>query len=165
MPLHTLATDTVDRWRITADRAWSSETSDVYVHCSAERIRACLDTLIENAVRYTRDGGTVRVICSRVGNHALIGVADSGDGLDDCASWSINNTESTSDTVLASSPETDPKSQTGLGLSLVHETAEVLGGRLVAGRSAEGGALLLMVLPAAYPTSGTTVESGLAVVA
>ena len=57
----------------------------------------------------------------------------------------------------------DPKSQTGLGLSLVRETAEALGGRLVAGRSAEGGALLLMVLPAvarSWPWRGSLTVVG-----
>ena len=41
----------------------------------------------------------------------------------------------------------DPKAQTGLGLALVKDAAEFRGGRLVAGRSSEGGALVLMALP------------------
>ncbi len=51
------------------------------ITCSPDRVRACLDTLIENAVRYTSDDDVVRVIGRRTGDLLLIGVADSGRGL------------------------------------------------------------------------------------
>jgi hypothetical protein len=41
----------------------------------------------------------------------------------------------------------DPKAQTGLGLGLVREVVAARGGRILAGRSDEGGASVLMVLP------------------
>jgi hypothetical protein len=41
----------------------------------------------------------------------------------------------------------DPKARTGFGLALVREAAEALCWKVAAGRSAEGGALLLLALP------------------
>jgi signal transduction histidine kinase len=49
----------------------------------------------------------------------------------------------------------DPRSQTGLGLSLVRDAMEARGGRLEALRSAEGGADVRIVCPRTvrYPAS------------
>lgn len=123
--LAALLADIAERWTVVADRDWQV-SADAGTHlCSADRIRACLDTLVENAVRYTEPGDAVRLVARRHGDQMLIGVADGGPGM------------------VAS----DPKSQTGLGLALVHESAAFRGGRVVTGRAAEGGALVLMAVP------------------
>lgn len=147
--LQTLAGETVQRWGAIAERDWQVDSAGVGVrgvqaNCSADRIRACLDTLIENALRYTGEGDTIRVIVREVGATALVGVADSGPGLDRCRARELNEPVA-GDDESDSSP--DARSQTGLGLLLVREVADARGGRLTVGRSAEGGALMLMALP------------------
>ncbi len=103
-----------------------------------------MDTLIENALRYTGEGDTIRVIVRSVGATALVGVADSGPGLDRCRAHELNDRIAADD---ARDSVSDARSQTGLGLLLVREVADARGGRLTVGRSAEGGALMLMALP------------------
>jgi len=139
-----LVRETVDRWHVVADRHWVADADAVQLVCSADRLRAALDTLVENALRYTEDGDTIRVVARTFEDHLTIGVADSGSGLHPQLAQSLNG-------VLAADGRryvaADPKAQTGFGLALVDEVASVRGGHLVAGRSAEGGALILMLLP------------------
>ena len=148
VPLAELVADTAERWRVVADRIWVAEADQIAFECSPDRVRACLDTLIENAVRYTCVGGTVRVIGRRIGGLVLIGVADSGSGLDPGMAQAVNGAASDADPyAFDDRSAADPLAKTGLGLHLVREAAGARGGRLVAGTSAEGGALLLMVVP------------------
>ena len=144
--LDSLLRQTTNRWSAVTDRSWKVQASAGLLRCSEERLRACLDTLIENAVRYTEPGDRIRVVGIRRGDEVLIGVADSGPGLHPrVADW-INRGEAAPG--LREASVADTRSQTGLGLGLVHEVATSRGGRVVAGRSAEGGALLLVVLDA-----------------
>lgn len=143
-----LLEETVQRWHVLAERTWVVETEPLSLYCSADRVRACLDTLLENAVRYTEPGDIVRVIGRRHGDEVIIGVADSGPGLEDRVAQAVNGRHPLGEDPQASP---DPKSQTGLGLMLVQAVAAARGGRLVAGRAAEGGALLLMVVPEQVP--------------
>ncbi|WP_426594687.1 sensor histidine kinase [Cellulomonas sp. McL0617] len=134
--------ETAERWTQVADRHWVVEARAGVYEGSAERVRACLDTLIENAVRYTADEDTVRLIGARDADQIAVGVADSGPGLSDELIGVLNGSP---DGDLQ--PPRDELSQTGLGLSLVRSLVTDRGGRIVAGRSAEGGALMLMVVP------------------
>src|SRR3954451_3590424 len=52
---------TAERWSVVSDRTWSIEADAGRQWCAADRLRACLDTLLENAVRYTEPGGAVRI--------------------------------------------------------------------------------------------------------
>lgn len=144
---------TTERWTQVADRHWVVEAHAGRYEGSAERIRACLDTLIENAVRYTRDGDTVRLIGARESDQVVLGVADSGSGLSAELVAVINDSDDDLRTPR------DELSQTGLGLSLVRNLVSARGGRLIAGRSSEGGALLLMSVPALRLTTAATSET------
>lgn len=147
--LSELLDETTSRWHVVAERRWQVEADPVSVTCSPDRVRACLDTLIENAVRYTDEGDVIRVIGRQAGGLLLIGVADSGRGLAADTAQAINLTPHDADPYEFDARHgSDPLSRTGLGLHLVREAAAARGGRVVAGRSADGGALLLMVVPA-----------------
>ncbi len=147
--LSELLDETTSRWHVVAERRWLVEADPVAITCSPDRVRACLDTMIENAVRYTDEGDVVRVVGRRSGDLLLIGVADSGRGLAADTAQAINLTPNDADPYeFDASHGSDPLSRTGLGLHLVREAAAARGGRVVAGRSADGGALLLMVVPA-----------------
>lgn len=146
-----LVAETVDRWHIVAPRAWVADSAPLEIVCSADRVQAALDTLVENALRYTEQGDTIRVLARRHGDVVVIGVADSGSGLHPTLVHSLNGVVPPEARHYIAA---DPKAQTGFGLALVGEVASVRGGHLVAGRSAEGGALILMVLPVEDPAAG-----------
>jgi signal transduction histidine kinase len=136
-----------ERWGVVADRNWVVQCEPTLFRCSAGRVRACLDTLVENALRYTEDGDTVRIFGKVVGSSMVLGVADSGPGLDPALLRALNDggrgEAASTETYVAA----DPKAQSGLGLALVREAAEARSGRLVAGVSAEGGALVALSVP------------------
>ena len=148
---------TVDRWRVLADRHWVVDCATIEHVCSEERMRACIDTLVENAVRYTEAGDTVRVFAGLEGAHVVIGVADSGPGMSSELLHSLSRgdirTRAEADATYVAE---DPKAQTGLGLALVREAVQVRGGRLVAGTSSEGGALVAMAVPHQPPRHRVT---------
>jgi two-component system, OmpR family, sensor kinase len=145
--LQALLRSSVDRWSVLADRTWGVSCEPLMFLCSPERLRACLDTLMENAVRYTGNGDTVRVFATKVDKNVVIGVADSGPGMDPMMLRALSTGQFGVKGPPGAYVARDPKAQTGLGLALVWEAAEARDGRLVAGVSAEGGALVAMVLP------------------
>jgi signal transduction histidine kinase len=143
---------TVDRWRVLADRDWVVDCASIEHVCSEERMRACIDTLVENAVRYTEAGDTVRVFARLEGAQVVLGVADSGPGMSPELLHSLSRGDvRTRAEADASYVAEDPKAQTGLGLALVREAVQLRGGRLVAGVSSEGGALVAMAVPHQRP--------------
>nr|WP_253942056.1 ATP-binding protein [Nocardioides sp. zg-1230] len=123
---------TARRFSPVADRRWVVEADAGTVQGSAEHLRACLDTLIENALRYTGSEDTVRLIATRDGEHFWMGVADSGPGLAPDLAAAVNAGRTPAG-------PTDGRSQTGLGLSLVRDIVQARHGRLYAGRCRSAG--------------------------
>ena len=78
-------------------------------------------------------------------------MADAGPGFSVDLATAINNQDFRTTQQLT---ETAAGGQTGLGLGLLHEMVAVREGKVLAGRSAEGGALVLMALPGAAGESG-----------
>jgi len=149
----------VERWRVVTERRWVLDAHAGYGLGSAERLRTMLDTLVENAVRYTSVGDTIRLVGSRQDRHIIVSVFDSGVGLSDQQIQAINAGESSAltatravtDPVLATDPvpDTDPElvTGTGLGLSIVRRAMHARGGTLHASHAPEGGAGLTMTYP------------------
>ena len=139
------------RWSTIADRDWRLESSVGTVMLSPERLRAVLDTMIENALRYTGPDATIRLFAERSGGRVRFGVADSGPGLKPDQLDAINGWRERHSMVggaaLLDDEFRDEYSQTGLGLAMVHSLARVRGGWLVAGTSREGGAELSIDIP------------------
>ena len=140
-----LLTQTVERWMQVADRHWVLDARGGIYAGSAERMRASLDTLIENALRYTEVGDTISLTASREADMIEVTVADTGSGLSSDQVTAIN------DMAGASEPPRDELSQTGLGLALVRGLAAARGGRLLAAIPPGGGASLMVQLPVDPP--------------
>ena len=134
----------VERWRVVVPRTWEVDAAVGTVLGHEERLRVCLDTLVENAVRYTRPDGVVRVFARHHDGAVHVGVADSGSGFTAAQIATFNSPQ---DLLSDQRPCPDPRARTGLGLSLVREIVESRGGRLEAGTAPEGGAMVSLVLP------------------
>ena len=131
---------TTERWATVATRQWVLEAHAGAMEGSPERLRVCLDTLVENAVRYTGDGDTIRVFGTRQGARLRLGVADSGPGLRPEQLEMLN--QSGPPGGVPDPLARDELSQTGLGLALVRSVAEAHAGRILGGAAPEGGALV-----------------------
>lgn len=125
------------------------ELAPVQVRGNALLLQELLGNLLDNALRYTPDGGTITVACGQSGAEAWLTVDDSGPGIaaGEC------------DKVFArfyQAPGTLPGGN-GLGLAIVRAIARQHDGRISAGRSAKlGGACFELRLRAALPGAQTT---------
>lgn len=141
-------TQAVERWQVVADRRWILDVGAGRALGSPERLRTCLDTLIENAIRHTSGGDTIRLVGSRQLDHVVVGVLDSGVGLSDDQIIAINAGEqSPLRGTSAGAGVLGSTGGTGLGLSIVRQVAYQRGGTLHATRALDGGAALMITLP------------------
>ena len=149
--LDALLARTMERWEaVSPPRDWQLDTQAGILELEPMRLRACLDTLIENSLRYTGEGDTIRLVGFRKDGEVCLGVADSGPGFSEEMTEALNShPRSRPGTHLAQPGVEGPTVEggRGLGLGIVQETAGASGGFVRAGQAAEGGALLLMVLP------------------
>jgi two-component system OmpR family sensor kinase len=146
----------VERWRVVTDRRWVLDAHAGEVLGSTERLRTCLDTLIENAIRYTSVSDAIRLVASREGQHFRVSVFDSGVGLSDQQILAINAGEpaALTETTASTNPVSDNADRhagTGLGLSIVREAAHARGGTLHASHAPEGGAAITLTYPVHPP--------------
>ncbi|HVM13529.1 MAG TPA: ATP-binding protein [Egibacteraceae bacterium] len=75
----------MDRYRATAAErgvSLSCDCLEAVVVAVPEDIRLIVDNLVENAVRYNRDGGGVHITMAREDGHVVLTVADTGIGID-----------------------------------------------------------------------------------
>lgn len=142
--LAALLDQVADRWSTVAHRRWVVQCDVGACLVSSEQIRAGLDTLIENALRYTKSGDVIRLLAFRSAGVLHVGVADSGPGFTDELVTAINRQDFRTAQQLG---QAGLGGQTGLGLGLLHELVAASDGEVIAGRSAEGGALVLMAVP------------------
>ena len=158
----------VERWRVVEDRRWILEVGAGRIMGSPERMLTGLDTLVENAIRYTSVGDTIRLTGSRQLKDVMVGVFDSGTGLTDEQITAINTgvdlpppgvTTGTASATLAGLDTQDGLRGTGLGLSIVRALAHSRGGSLQAAHAPEGGAAMVITVPVRAPRQADSVVS------
>jgi len=157
----------VERWRVVADRQWILDVGAGRALGSPERLRTGLDTLVENAIRYTSEGDTIRLAGSRRLGQVFVGVFDSGVGLSDQQIMAINAGEESSpaSTTAGTVARVDTKGSlrgTGLGLSIVRALANARGGTLNASHAPEGGAAMVISFPLHVPSEVAPFVRGVA---
>ena len=92
-----------------------------------ERLRQVIGNLIHNALRYTLEGGLVRLEASVVGQHVRLTIEDTGIGIE------AEELEHVFEPFYRTDPaRTRTTGGAGLGLSLVRELTEAMGGRVYA---------------------------------
>lgn len=118
-------------------------TDPVTVRGSRKDLSLMLSNLLDNAVRYTRDGGTIRVRVAGDGGQVRIEVSDTGIGIPSRELPRIFERFYRVD--RARSRETGG---TGLGLAIVKHVAEQHGGQIEASSELGKGSAFVVRLPA-----------------
>jgi len=115
---------------------------------SEEDLAIVVDNLVENALVYSPDGGTVTLQCSREEGEVLVAVSDEGPGLDPDEEMRVFER-------FARGSRGQGKPGTGLGLAIVATLARRWGGSARIGNLPGGGARAEIRLPAASGTLQT----------
>jgi two-component system sensor histidine kinase BaeS len=109
-----------------------------------DRVAQVVGNLMENALRYTPEGGTVRISLASRGGWARISVADTGPGIDEADLPRIFERLYVAQRYRAVRPE-----GSGLGLSIVRELAVAMGGRAEVHSTGGVGTTVTVELPTA----------------
>jgi signal transduction histidine kinase/CheY-like chemotaxis protein len=127
---------------------WDIEPGDLTVTGDAQRLQQVVWNLAWNAIKFTPEGGRVRVSLRRAGSSARLAVSDTGAGI--AAAFLPHVFEwYRQDETGRSAPEAG----LGLGLALVKELVALHGGTVHAESAGEGaGATFVVMLPLASAT-------------
>lgn len=143
-----IADDALRRWEAVPRRWLRGDRDEVTVLADPDRLAIALDAVLDNAVRFTREGDPIELSVHGHGSEAAVTVADSGPGIPD------GQLESVFDRFEGAGPQRDSAHNFGLGLSIVRAIAEAHGGRVTAARGPAGGAAVTIWLPL-QPVAGT----------
>jgi two-component system, OmpR family, sensor kinase len=119
------------------------ETQDVTLRSDPRRLRQIVDGLVENALRVSPEGSSIRIAGWEDGTNVSIEVRDGGPGLrpEDVAVAFERG-------VLRDRYRDSRPVGTGLGLSIAARLTSRLGGSIRAGTAVAGGAVFTVTLPA-----------------
>jgi len=138
MPLGPQLERTVTRWQAAADRDWRLSPTSAIVVADRQRIETALDSLVENAVRYTEKGGRIELAAYPDEESVVIEVRDNGPGIpDEELAY-----------VFESFYSGSSRGGTGMGLAIVKAIVEAHGGTVSAENLLGGGASFRLRLPA-----------------
>lgn len=113
------------------------------VRADRERLKDAITNLVDNAVKFTPDGGTIQVSVETTGTEAIVGVKDSGPGLDPERLASLLQHFS-----IAPDYARRTEAGWGFGLFVSRRIIEAHGGRLWAHSEGTGkGATFFIALP------------------
>jgi two-component system OmpR family sensor kinase len=131
-----------------ATRAASSEvelelTGPSAIHVSGDelRLRQVIGNLLDNAIRHSPAGSTVRVRAAATPESVTVGVADEGDGLPS------NSSDLFTPFWRADEGRARDGGGVGLGLSIARAIIEAHGGSIEAESRTEGGSIFRFTLP------------------
>jgi len=126
--------------------ALEADGGDVRVHGHPVLLRELISNLVDNAIRYTPQGGNVTVRVLRDGGAPVLEVEDSGPGIPAGERDAVFTPFYRSATTLDANP-----SGTGLGLSIVREIAHRHDAQVRLSEAAGGGLLVRVGFP---PSAG-----------
>jgi len=150
VPLSAELERTVTRWRPAANRDWRLRPTSAVVVADRQRIETALDSLVENAVRYTEDGGRIELAAYPDGESVVIEVRDDGPGIP----------EEELAYIFESFRSGSSRGGTGMGLAIVKTIVEAHGGAVTAENLPSGGASFRMRLPVPAPPLPAATEQG-----
>lgn len=116
------------------------EADPIEINVDPERMEQVLGNLVSNALRYTPEGGKIRLTARQQPGRALLGVADTGSGM----------VPEVVAHIFERSYRADPSrsgNESGLGLAIVRSIVELHGGSIRAESKPGEGSLFLITLP------------------
>jgi signal transduction histidine kinase len=138
----------VTRWRAAADRDWRLRPTSAVVVADRYRLETALDSLVENAVRYTEEGGRIELAAYPDEENVVIEVCDDGPGIpDEELAYIFESFRSGSS-----------RGGTGMGLAIVKAIVEAHGGAVSAQNLPGGGACFRLRLPVHRPQPPAATE-------
>lgn len=117
----------------------------------ASRLHRAVLNLLDNALRYSPDGGVIQVELAGRNGWSELRVRDQGPGLSEEDLAHMFERFYRGDPSRVRSQRTG----SGLGLAIVQQVAATMGGRIQASNGPEGGALLELILPCHPPALRT----------
>jgi two-component system OmpR family sensor kinase len=137
------------------------------IHADEALVRRLTMNLLENAIKYSSAGGTVRVACERAGSEYALTVRDSGPGIPAEARekiferfFRLDPARTQTRPALGGAEVAAPAAAgAGLGLSIARWIAEAHHGRLVLARSDASGSTFVAYLPANAVAAGAATEA------
>ena len=153
--LATLAEDVIGHLGVLAEEKGQSVTldRDGSPTAMADRVvlRQALINLVDNAIKFTPQGGEVRVRVGDVNGSAIVDVTDTGPGIPDAVKPRIFDRFYRGDQLGAG---------TGLGLSIARGAVEASGGHLTLAQSGPHGSTFRITLPRQSGASASRRVSG-----
>jgi signal transduction histidine kinase len=141
-----LVVETARRWGAAADRRWVIDVGvEGVLTADRERVSTALDALIENALKFTDPGDTIRIFGGGEGSRAVLVVDDTGEGIPEPDLARIFERF-----VRGSARR---RSGTGLGLAIVRAIVDAHGGSVGVSSTAGSGTQVRLVLPRFAPSA------------
>jgi signal transduction histidine kinase len=142
--------DVFVRWSEIAPRTWRLGTLAYgTLRADPEQLRIALDSLLENAVKYSEPGDRIELSSRATGSKVTIQIADEGIGVPDEAHALIFERFARADAA-----RTRATGGVGLGLAIVDTIVKAHGGRCSVGRR-DRGSVFAVELPGFRPASPT----------
>jgi len=113
-----------------------------HIEADADRLMQVLDNLLDNAVKYSPDGGKIVVEAGVKGGELLVSVSDEGIGIPPDKLEVVFEKFQRLD-----SPLKNKVSGTGIGLNLCRHIVEAHGGKIWASRKDGGGSIFTFAMP------------------
>jgi signal transduction histidine kinase len=129
-----------DRLRI----EFIAESPEIQVSADPVAVQRCLRNLFDNAIKYTPDGGQVRVRAGRSGAEARVVISDTGVGMSETDQQRAFDFAYRGQAARASGA-----AGSGLGLALSRELLEANGGRILLSSEPGRGSDVTVLLPMA----------------
>jgi signal transduction histidine kinase len=118
----------------------------VHVQGDREQVRQLIVILVDNALRYTPQGGSVDVDVGRSGNQATVAVTDTGIGIEQAALRRVFDRF-----YRADDARNRDSGGAGLGLAIARQLVEEHGGKITAESTPGRGSTFTVTLPLASP--------------
>jgi len=119
---------------------------DGEVTLDIDKIKQVLRNLLNNAIKFSPEGGTIDVAICRVDSSVRVSVCDQGPGIPQ------DELEAVFDKFIQSSKTKTGAGGTGLGLAICHEIITAHKGRIWAENGPEGGAVFSFEIPLSMDT-------------
>jgi PAS domain S-box-containing protein len=98
---------------------------DLIVYADQNMLHSVVQNLVSNAIKFTKEGGEIKVISDAKGEYTEVAIADNGVGMDNTTLEKLFRLDT-----QVTSPGTNNEKGTGLGLILCKELIEKCGGKI-----------------------------------